>query len=177
MAGETGISMAKNQKGPRAQDRRAELYGLLGKLPPRHRAVSARVVSSEDRGGYTLEKLVIDLNGEEPAPAYFARPKGRSGRLPTVLFNHSHGGGYTIGKQEFIDGREYMGKPPYAEFLTSLGYNALCFDAWIFGSRPPRTSRPASRRSSSTTAIPAASGSRARGSSASRSSWATRTGS
>jgi hypothetical protein len=56
-----------------------------------------------------------------------------------VLFNHSHGGGYQIGKTEFIDGREYMGKPPYAEFLTSLGFNALCFDAWIFGERARRT--------------------------------------
>jgi hypothetical protein len=138
MAGEAGIGMAKNDTSPRAQDRRAELYGLLGKLPARDRAVSARLVSSEDRGAYTLETLVIDLNGEEPAPAYFARPKGRSGRLPTVLFNHSHGGGYTIGKQEFIAGREYMGTPPYAEFLTSLGYNALCFDAWIFGERSGR---------------------------------------
>ena len=56
-------------------------------------------------------------------------------RLPTVLFNHSHGGGYGIGKAEFIDGREYLARPSYAEFLTSLGYNALCFDAWIFGER------------------------------------------
>jgi hypothetical protein len=82
---------------------------------------------------------VLDLNGEEPVPAYFASPKGASGKLPTLLFNHSHGGGYTIGKAEFIDGREYMGKPPYAEFLTSLGYNALCIDAWIFGERSGRT--------------------------------------
>jgi len=120
-------------------DRHKELYGLLGRLPPRDRKVTAQLVSSEDRGAYTLEKLILDLNGEEPAPAYFAKPKGRSGRLPTVLFNHSHGGGYQIGKTEFIDGREYMGKPPYAEFLTSLGYNALCFDAWIFGERAKRT--------------------------------------
>jgi len=102
------------------------------------RDVSAKSISSEDRGGYTLEKLVLDLNGEEPVPAYFASPKGASGKLPTLLFNHSHGGGYTIGKAEFIDGREYMGKPPYAEFLTSLGYNALCIDAWIFGERSGR---------------------------------------
>jgi dienelactone hydrolase len=40
---------------------------------------------------------VLDLNGEEAAPAYFASPKGVSGKRPTVLFNHSHGGGYTIG--------------------------------------------------------------------------------
>lgn len=115
--------------------RRAELYSLLGKLPPRNRKVSATLVSTEDRGAYTLEKLVLDLNGEEAAPAYFARPKGATGRLPTVLFNHSHGGGYQIGKQEFLDGRAYLGKPAYAEFLTSLGFNALCFDAWIFGER------------------------------------------
>jgi len=116
-----------------------ELYGLLGKLPPRDRKVSAELVATEDRGTYTLEKLVLDLNGIEAAPAYFARPKGKSGRLPTVLFNHSHGGGYKIGKTEFIEGREYLSNPPYAEFLTSLGYNALCFDAWIFGERAKRT--------------------------------------
>ena len=129
-------SSASGDKAP--PDRRAELYGLLGKLPPRDRQVGAQLVSTEDRGTYTLEKLILDLNGEEPAPAYFARPKGASGRLPTVLFNHSHGGGYKIGKTEFIEGREYLGKPPYAEFLTSLGYNALCFDAWIFGERSGR---------------------------------------
>ncbi|HEY5807004.1 MAG TPA: acetylxylan esterase [Povalibacter sp.] len=122
-----------------ARNRRKELYGLLGKLPERNRKVSAQLVSTEDRGAYTLEKLVLNLNGLEPAPAYFARPNGQNGRLPTVLFNHSHGGGYTIGKTEFIAGREYMSTPPYAEFLTSLGYNALCFDAWVFGERATRT--------------------------------------
>jgi hypothetical protein len=119
--------------------RSKDLYALLGKLPPRDRKVSARLVSTEDRGAYTLETLVLDLNGIEPAPAYFARPKGKTGRLPTVLFNHSHGGGYKIGKSEFTEGREYLANPPYAEFLTSLGYNALCFDAWIFGERAKRT--------------------------------------
>jgi hypothetical protein len=96
-------------------------------------------VSTEDRGSYTLEKLTLDLNGQEPVPAYFASPKGAAGKRPTVLFNHSHGGGYQIGKAEFIDGREYLAKPSYAEFLTSLGYNALCIDAWIFGERSGRT--------------------------------------
>jgi hypothetical protein len=107
-------------------------------LPPRDRAVSAKLLSTENRGAYTLEKLELDLNGEQPVPAYFASPRGATGPRPTVLFNHSHGGGYTIGKAEFIDGREYMGKPPYAEFLTSLGCNALCIDAWIFGERAGR---------------------------------------
>jgi len=125
------------------KSRRRELYELLGKLPPRDRKVGAKLISTEDRGTYTLEKLELDLNGEELAPAYFAKPKGdttgsATAKRPTVLFNHSHGGGYAIGKKEFIEGREYMGKPPYAEFLTSLGFNALCFDAWIFGERSGR---------------------------------------
>jgi len=135
MASHTELSQSTSV----SPDQRHELYGLLGRLPPRDRKVGAQLLSTEDHGSYTLEKLVLDLNGEEPAPAYFAKPKGRSGRLPTVLFNHSHGGGYQIGKTEFLEGREYMGKPPYADFLTSLGFNALCFDAWIFGERAKRT--------------------------------------
>jgi len=142
-AGAGALALAPHLKsslaGAAEAGRGKELYGLLGKLPPRDRKVTARLVSTEDRGTYTLEKLVLDLNGIEPAPAYFARPKGKKGRLPTVLFNHSHGGGYTIGKTEFLEGREYLATPPYAEFLTSLGYNALCFDAWIFGERATRT--------------------------------------
>jgi hypothetical protein len=57
---------------PDTKERSEELYGLLGKLPPRDRKVTARLVSTEDRGLYTLEKLVLDLNGIEAAPAYFA---------------------------------------------------------------------------------------------------------
>ena len=138
LAGQTTLAAPVGGTGGAPNNRRKELYGLLGKLPPRDRKVGAQVVSVEDRGAYTLEKLLLDLNGEEAAPAYFAKPKGRTGKLPTVLFNHSHGGGYQIGKAEFIEGREYLGKPPYAEFLTSLGYNALCIDAWIFGERSGR---------------------------------------
>jgi hypothetical protein len=138
LASQSGIATAKAADKPDDGSRRQELYRLLGKLPPRDRKVDATLVSTEDRGSYVLEKLMLDLNGEEPAPAWFARPKVASGRRPTVLFNHSHGGGYQIGKAEFIDGREYLGKPAYAEFLTSLGYNALCFDAWIFGERSGR---------------------------------------
>jgi hypothetical protein len=133
-----GASPSRAAPGPASSSRRRELYGLLGKLPPRDRRVSAQLVSTEDRGDYVLEKLVLDLNGEQPAPAYFAKPKGATGRLPTVLYNHAHGGAYQIGKAELIDGRAHIAKPPYAEFLTSLGYNALCFDSWLFGERAGR---------------------------------------
>jgi dienelactone hydrolase len=119
--------------------RRAELYALLGDLPPRDRPIAARTVSVEERPTYLLEKVVLDLNGFEPVPGYFVKPKKAAGIMPAVLFNHSHGGHYEIAKQEFVRGREYLANPPYAEFLTSRGYCALCVDMWCFGERATRT--------------------------------------
>ncbi len=118
---------------------RAELYNLLGDLPPRDRAISAKLVASEERDQYTLEKLSLDLNGFESVPAYFVKPKNASGPMPTVLYNHSHGGNYMLGKDELLVGREYLQQPPYAEALARAGYAALCCDMWLFGERRGRT--------------------------------------
>ena len=52
-----------------AEARRRELYGLLGDLPPRQRPIGARTLSVEERPGFLLEKLVLDINGLEPVPA------------------------------------------------------------------------------------------------------------
>ena len=127
----------------RAQDasaaRRAELYGLLGDLPARSRPVAGRKTSESERDGYVLERWELDLNGVEIVPAYLARPRGAAGRLPAVLFNHSHGGGYTIGKTEFVEGRSYLQPVPYAKELTGLGCVALCIDHWVFGERSHAT--------------------------------------
>lgn len=131
-----GCSKAVSQESVKGTaDRRAELYALLGDLPDRNRPISAEKVSEEDRGSYVLERLVLDLNGIEAVPAYLARPKELNGPVPAVLFNHSHGGGYDIGKQEFIDGREYLQDPPYAEVITGLGWIGLSIDHWVFGER------------------------------------------
>ena len=115
--------------------RRAELYGLLGVLPDRHRPVTTEKLREEERDGYVLEHWVFDLNGIEPVPAYVARPATLTGRVPAVLFDHSHGGGYAIGKKEFIEGRSYLQPEPYAKTLTRMGYVALCIDHWVFGER------------------------------------------
>ena len=119
--------------------RRAELYALLGDLPDRRRPTGATKRSEETRDGYVLETWDLDLNGFEIVPAYLARPRSASGRLPAVLFNHSHGGGYKIGKQEFIEGRSYLQPVPYAKVLTDLGYVGLCIDHWVFGERSHTT--------------------------------------
>ena len=118
---------------------REQLYDLLGDLPERNREISVAVTGEEERQGYILEKLVLDLNGKEAVPAYFVRPHDQSGPLPTVLYNHAHGGDYVLGKDELLDGRAALADPPYAEALTAAGYAALCFDTWAFGERGGRT--------------------------------------
>jgi Dienelactone hydrolase family len=119
--------------------RRRELYSLMGDLPDRNRPLGSRKRSEEERDGYVLETWELDLNGIEPVPAYVARPKAAGARRPAVLFNHSHGGGYKIGKQEFIEGRSYLQPVPYAKELTNLGYVSLCIDHWVFGERSHTT--------------------------------------
>jgi dienelactone hydrolase len=121
--------------------RRRELYTLMGDLPDRRRSVRWEKVSEEQREKYVLEKLKLDLNGIEDVPGSFVRPPGTKPgrRLPTILYNHAHGGNYKLGKDELIDRSQYFQTPTYAEELTARGYNALCIDHWVFGGRSGRT--------------------------------------
>jgi hypothetical protein len=121
------------------EERRNELYALLGDLPDRDRPISAQKVSEIQSDGYTIEKLVLDLNGIESVPAFFVRPAGVSGPFPCVLYNHAHGGDYGLGKDELIDGRPELQKPAYAEELTRRDISVLCIDTWLFGERRGRT--------------------------------------
>ncbi|MBZ5585767.1 MAG: dienelactone hydrolase family protein [Acidobacteriia bacterium] len=121
-----------------APARRRELYGLLGDLPPRDRRIGSRTISVEERPGYLLEKLELDVNGMEPAPAYFVRPKELRGKAPAILFNHWHAGEYKLGKDELLRPKP-NNVPSYADALTAAGYCALCLDMWCFGGRSTRT--------------------------------------
>ena len=118
---------------------RQELYALLGDLPDRDRPIGASLISREVREDYVLEKLILDLNGVEPVPAYLIHPPEGSGPFPTILYNHAHGGAYEIGKEELLQGRAALQEPPYAEALAEMGYAALCIDTWVFGERRGRS--------------------------------------
>jgi hypothetical protein len=113
---------------------RQELYGLLGDLPDRNRHISCKVLSVSKEKSYTLERLVLDLNGIESVPAYLVRPL-TDGPYPCMLYNHAHGGDYYLGKDELIRGRDLLQKPPYAEALAERGIATLCIDTWSFGER------------------------------------------
>ncbi|GAB3165417.1 dienelactone hydrolase family protein [Telluribacter humicola] len=114
---------------------RKELYQLLGRLPDRNRPISVKVVSREETDEMIVEKLLMDINGQQEVPAYFTKPKNSTGKVPVILFNHSHFGQYEVGKNEFIKGRKEMQSPPYALALARAGYAGLCLDSWGFGER------------------------------------------
>jgi hypothetical protein len=137
LAGIAPLAAATTMASPTQSpaDRRAELYRLLGDLPDRGRPIRGTKRNEAERDGYVLETWELDVNGIEPVPAFVARPRSVQGRVPAVLFNHSHGGGYKIGKLEFVDGRSYLQPVPYAKVLTDLGYVALAIDHWVFGER------------------------------------------
>lgn len=120
-------------------EQRQALYNLLGNLPPRDRLIRSTVVERGERDGYILEKLVLDLNGTEPVPAYFVKPKNTDQPIPCMLYNHAHGDNYLLGKGELLLGRQELYAPPYAQALTSAGWGALCIDTWVFGERRGRS--------------------------------------
>jgi len=120
--------------------RRQELYNLLGELPSRSIQISSQVINKNERDHFILEELLLDLNGIEKVPAYFVKPKMFRKKYPVILYNHSHGDNYELGKDELLIGhKDYLQKPYYAEELTRNGYSALCIDAWAFGLRRGRS--------------------------------------
>jgi hypothetical protein len=132
------MNLQQNQMPEDKEEQRKVLYQLLGKLPDRNRPITVQIVSREETEDLIVEKLLLDINGLEKVPAWFTKPKNAKGKVPVVLFNHSHFGQYEVGKDEYLLGRKEMQSPPYAVALARAGYAGLCIDAWGFGERHGR---------------------------------------
>src|SRR6266542_4321094 len=75
---------------------RAQLWELLGKLPPRPKLPKVETLSREDRGDYVVEKFQFDNGAGAIVPGYLLLPKNVSGKAPALLYCHWHGGEYDI---------------------------------------------------------------------------------
>jgi len=115
------------------ETRRKELWDLLGDLPWQHRPEPAKLLGKEEREGYTLERLVLDLNGTEPVPALMLIPHKRERPAPGLLYIHWHGGMYDLGKEQLVKGVEVQ--PAYAPMCAEKGIVTLAIDSWCFGER------------------------------------------
>lgn len=118
-----------------ADSSRDRLWSMLGGAPTRRQPVvlASQPLTTQwpDMVG---EKLLLDLNGDEPVPAYFLRPSG-SGPFPLILYGHAHGFDYDLGKDEILRGRPELLRP-YGSELVGRGYAVLTIDNWLFGERP-----------------------------------------
>ena len=113
--------------------RRAELWNLLGDLPPRDRPVTARLLKTTRHEGYSLEHLELDLNGIEPVPALLLLPDKRQPKAPGLVYIHAHGGTYDLGKEELLKGRTVL--KAYAPVCAEKGIVTLAIDSWCFSER------------------------------------------
>ncbi len=107
--------------------RRKELWGLLGDLPWQHRPGPAKLIKTEKHDGYTLERLLLDLNGEEPVPALLLIPDKRQTPAPGLLYIHWHAGMYELGKEQLLKGVE--AQPAYAPVCAEKGLVTLAIDS------------------------------------------------
>ena len=112
---------------------RAELWNLLGALPPRPTVPEAKTLQREDRGDYTLEKFQFNNGAGAIVPGYLLLPKNFAGKRPGVLYCHWHGGEYEIGKEELFQTR-HMPEPP-GPALVRRGFVVAGIDAYCFGER------------------------------------------
>lgn len=78
--------------------RRKHLIDLLGERSKSEK-ISAELINVDKRPGFVLESLMLHLNDIETVPAYFAKPLNTVEPLPTVIFNHSHGGNFDRGRK------------------------------------------------------------------------------
>ena len=115
------------------QDVRAELWRLLGRLPPRPKLPNVQTLSREDRGDYILEKFQFDNEAGSTVPGYLFLPKNAPGKLPAILYCHWHGGEYNIGKEELFQAKHTPEAPGPA--FARRGYVVLGIDASGFGER------------------------------------------
>ena len=116
----------------------------LGGLP------EARVESTHEFDGLTVERLSWQLPAGPRTEAVFLKPIGATGRLPGILALHDHGGNKYLGWRKIarIDGdpppiivthqERYYGGVAWANEIAKRGYAVLIHDTFPFASRRVR---------------------------------------
>lgn len=112
---------------------RAQLWELLGKLPPRPAVPKVETLTREDRDGFVVEKFRFDNGAGATVPGYLLLPKGAATEVPAILYCHWHGGEYDRGKSELFERNHTPEEPGPA--LARRGFAVLAIDAYGFGER------------------------------------------
>ena len=127
----TKAAWAKQRKQVRAQ-----LWALLGRLPPRPKLPRVETLDTVDHGDYVVERFRFDNGAGATVPGYLIRPAELRTKAPAILYCHWHGGEYDIGKEELFQAR-HTPEPPGPAF-AGRGFVVLGIDAYCFGERNGR---------------------------------------
>lgn len=125
---------AELEKGFPMTSRRQQLYSHLGPLPSLDLPLSADVERVEHYDDHAREYLTLHIADYASIPALLIRPKS-PGPHPLVLYSHSHGDNYALGKSEAITACEYMLTPGYGLVLATYGIATLAIDHICFEER------------------------------------------
>lgn len=112
---------------------RETLRRLLGDLPPRPDPAKVRVIATEDRGDFTLEKIEFHNGADAVVPGYVMTPKSAAGtpptRRPCLLLLHEHGGSKDSVCLD-LKARDHVGTQ-----LVARGYIVAAIDGYFHGDR------------------------------------------
>jgi dienelactone hydrolase len=111
---------------------RAKLWAMLGYMPPIF-TPQPTIISREQRDGYVLEKIQYENGAGADVPGWVLIPDGAV-HAPAILYNHAHGGDYTIGKKEIFEDRYDLHNQIGVE-LVRQGYVVMAIDAYLFDER------------------------------------------
>ncbi|HYF51474.1 MAG TPA: alpha/beta hydrolase family protein [Planctomycetota bacterium] len=126
------------------KEARAKMLELLH-YAPKQSPFNAEVVSHEDYGAYTQEKIYFNTTPDIRVPAFVLVPKGLKRKAPAIVALHDHGGYYMWGKEKIVecngehsalkDWRKAYGERAIAGELARQGYVVIVIDMFYWGER------------------------------------------
>jgi hypothetical protein len=110
---------------------RKTLLGCLGEMPDRPDPRKVRVLSREDKGDYTLERIEFHNGVDMTVPGILLVPKGVKAPMPAIVTLHGHG---SSKESVLTDPRSSQLIGP---MLARRGYVVAAIDACFNGARRP----------------------------------------
>jgi dienelactone hydrolase len=136
---------------------RATLLRCLGEMPPRPDPGKVEVLSKEDRGDYTLERIQFHNGVDMVVPGILLIPKARTGPAPAIVGLHGHGStkesictdekssqligpllarkGYVVAAIDAAFNGERIGKGPAGKLDNKAGQEASLFKLYLWQGR------------------------------------------
>lgn len=127
------VPKTKSEWTARQLEIRKTIWKCFGDLPPKPKSLEVKVLSREEKQGYTLESFEFFNGVDAIVPGIILIPTGITKNAPAVLYQHYHGGEYAHGKDELFASKLIAFSPGLE--LVKAGYIVMSIDAYAFGER------------------------------------------